>query len=1587
MAYSLFTGSYGLSNANFRVRILEVGTGTPAIIAKQDGTVINSEGETTIDAYGNLSVYLDNSKTFGIHLNQYQLASTDTTVATMVRRTAFQLSTLPTAVDIQLGPGALFYDPDVPTVYYRISTDHLSFQALTGNGSSAGTDGLNNSTLYLYQRSNSVPLTPTSSIIYTFATGMMTGITQGWSPTIPAGSSPLYVTSAVASARGSTQVVPPGEWASPVIFSENGINSASVYLFQRTSSPVPPSAPDVPVTYTFATGLATGIDNGWSQSLPTSGGSYRWQTGASALATSGTPSDVINPSEWSPVSLLAQDGSDGVSGLNNALVYAYQRAASTPAVPSATVTYTFASGITTGLDNGVTSTPPTGTLPIYVTVATAASLNPTDTITSAEWASPIIFAQNGTAGLNSSTVFLYKVTMTSATPSLPSAAVTYTFATSVATGVDNGWTQSLPTSGGGYRWITTASALSNTSTDVIPPSEWAPAALLSQDGDTGPQGLQGLQGNSGTNGLNNAIVFIYQRATSAPSLPSATVTYTFATAAITGLNNGWTSAVPTGSNPLYLASATASSSTSSDTIASNEWTTPVILAQDGTSAINAATVYLFQRTTTSTAPSVPSSSITYTFATGIATGITNGWSQTLVPIGGQYRWVITATALGTGTTDTVSSGEWSSPALLAQDGSPGAGTFTYITNANVTANGAIVTKTSGGNTYNGQAYSAQFYTGGAQMTMAVSGTDNIVAGLNSDPTSSGGSGYAGIDYAVTVGSHQMQIYESGVYKGNFGTVADGDILGIRYDNANVTYTLNGVLVKTTSATAGLKLALDTSFGVLNASTNFTFSAAGAAGANGAAGVNGANGARGSQTFYVTLSGSSSTWSDSLATSAASSNGGPIINDPVVESNSSVGFAQTRFWNGTSWVVVTQVLNGNLLVSGTVGAGALSANSVNTNNLVAQSITASKMVLADYTNLVFNGKGNSADGWTGVTSPPLAYSGASFWPSGSNSVFAIVFNDKDSYFGNQFPIVAGDQYYVAMDTYPLGGGASTYSFSIGMAFTDVNGNITTTVSGATRLAGTSGFQSIAGNVTVPTGYAYGVVWVQINGPASTTYVANGQVHYATNIQVRRMNGANLIVDGSISATKMVAQTITAAQISATAGITAGQIDARGLSIKDGSGNIILSAGVPLDFNNVGGTTKPANNATNDLVLVARGNCVLSGNTITKVGGAIAWDSDTYSKDSYTGGAYASVVPAGPFSTQAAMFGLNSDPTTDQSWTSLDYAFYTYVSGQLLIYESGVTTAYSGTWALGDVLVIAYDGVNVRYLKNGTVVRTVAAPSNLILFFDTSFSNPNSSYSNVRFGPLTSISTVTASAAAAATTATWSGVTGTGRPADNATSDISLIARGLAVVSGNTISKTSGSGSWDSDVYSLDSYVGGAYASGVVLTAAMSAMFGLNTDPLTDSSYFSIDYAIYTANDGGLYAYESGTGYNLSVPYVVGDVLAVTYDGVSVNYLQNGVVRRTVAAPAGLKLYFDSSINSAVNAFKNVRFGPLTSISTVTAAAAAAATTANWTGVSGTPGNLASLSGTEAIANADAATSLGFNPSFSAWTGTFPVGWSG
>ena len=78
----------------------------------------------------------------------------------------------------------------------------------------------------------------------------------------------------------------------------------------------------------------------------------------------------------------------------------------------------------------------------------------------------------------------------------------------------------------------------------------------------------------------------YQRATSTPSVPASTLTYTFATGVLERHTGAWTQYVPSGSNPIYVTTAVAISSGATDTIATGEWSTPQIHAQMGQNGTN-----------------------------------------------------------------------------------------------------------------------------------------------------------------------------------------------------------------------------------------------------------------------------------------------------------------------------------------------------------------------------------------------------------------------------------------------------------------------------------------------------------------------------------------------------------------------------------------------------------------------------------------------------------------------------------------------------------------------------------------------------------------------------------------------------------------------------------------------------------------------------------------------------------------------------------------------------------------------------------------------------------------------------------------
>lgn len=95
-----------------------------------------------------------------------------------------------------------------------------------GTDGADGKNGLNVTTVYLYQRKTSVPPKPAAAITYTFATGAVSGLTNGWSKIIPAGTAPLYVILATASSTGATDSIAGSEWSTPTIMTENGADGA-----------------------------------------------------------------------------------------------------------------------------------------------------------------------------------------------------------------------------------------------------------------------------------------------------------------------------------------------------------------------------------------------------------------------------------------------------------------------------------------------------------------------------------------------------------------------------------------------------------------------------------------------------------------------------------------------------------------------------------------------------------------------------------------------------------------------------------------------------------------------------------------------------------------------------------------------------------------------------------------------------------------------------------------------------------------------------------------------------------------------------------------------------------------------------------------------------------------------------------------------------------------------------------------------------------------------------------------------------------------------------------------------------------------
>lgn len=448
---------------------------------------------------------------------------------------------------------------------------------------------------------------------------------------------------------------------------------------------------------------------------------------------------------------------------------------------------------------------------------------------------------------------------------------------------------------------------------------------------------------------------------------------------------------------------------------------------------------------------------------------------------------------------------------------------------------------------------------------------------------------------------------------------------------------------------------------------------------GSDGTLGHDGARGSQTFYVAISGTS--FSDSVATSTASTGGGPIYGDVVTQYDNSNNFSLSKYWNGSGWTTINAVVDGNLLVQGSVGAQKLIVNNGSGNNLWwdanfqqpsqwawANGAWGTFPTLVTISNGVSGGFVARSQTATGGTSGGNAY-----------TVYRL-------------PVTVGKQYRISVKV------RKNASSNSGTMYLRIDPNAAQT--GSVDINNTSlGLEGVGVSTSWNTYYAN---WTATQPYLGLMVLVNhnngGPAGYSEwqDLRVEELMDSALIVTG---------------------GITADRIDSRGLSIKDASGNIILAAGnaLPLSYTDAGAVNSNitiSGGAINGIgsgsgTTVANSSITISGGSLNGIGSgsgtAVANSNITLNADGTISGAGGGAVTVAGLDNSILR---SANPITTSN-------VGTYISGAAIGYaQIGVLRTANITV---DTLSRAVNGFTEGTTPTG---ERVVIESNLIKVFDSS-----------------------------------------------------------------------------------------------------------------------------------------------------------------------------------------------------------------------------------------------------------------------------
>jgi alpha-tubulin suppressor-like RCC1 family protein len=254
---------------------------------------------------------------------------------------------------------------------------------------------------------------------------------------------------------------------------------------------------------------------------------------------------------------------------------------------------------------------------------------------------------------------------------------------------------------------------------------------------------------------------------------------------------------------------------------------------------------------------------------------------------------------------------------------------------------------------------------------------------------------------------------------------------------------------------------------------------------------------------------------------------------------------------------------------------------------------------------------------------------------------------------------------------------------------------------------------------------------------------------------------------------------------------------------------------------------------------------------------------------------------------------AEANPDQTWESMAYSFKVATGspstvgcfqGDQLV--GPTPSSFSST----DVFRIERVGTTIKFLKNGQQIPTPSAtPSQGILFVDSAFAHPNSSISNCQYYGATGPEDVL-----------W--INKVGSAGDYGTGS-----------KGSSISKISGTASWDADAVSSKAFAGDGVLRFKVGQTDKTLAIGLGTDN-PDRDFASLNYAFHVSNTT-ISVYESGV-FKTSTTYTTSDVFSIRRTGTTITYAKNDSdIIQTTNNAASNSLFVDCALFSSGATFTN------------------------------------------------------------------------